>query len=170
MHIEEAFVFCPRCGQKLTAHFGGFPVCKHCGLHFYNNPRPTTTVIIFDANQHILLTKRGIEPFKGFWDLPGGFVVVNESITASAKREIREELSVEIDIDHIFGAIPDEYEYQGIIYPTLSTIMSAHIISGNLKAQDDVADFAFISPRDALKKDLAFMSIPTAIKMATGIE
>lgn len=170
MHIEEAFTFCPRCGQKLSSHLGGFPVCKYCGLHFYTNPRPTTTVILFDAHHNILLTKRGIEPSKGLWDLPGGFIVPHETVVESGKREVREELSVEIEIDHIFDAIPDEYEYQGVIYPTLSTIMSAHITSGSLKAKDDVVDFVFLSPSDALKRELAFSSIPAAIKMVTGIK
>lgn len=170
MHIEEAFTFCPRCGNKLSPHFGGFPTCIHCGLHFYTNPKSCTTVVIFDRNGHILLTKRGIEPHKGKWDLPGGFSLVGESIIENAKREIREELSVEIEIDHIFDALPDDYEFQGVIYPTLSTILSAHIISGTLKAQDDVANFSFFSPEDALKQELSFQTVPEVIKMVTGLK
>lgn len=170
MHIEEAFIFCPRCGEKLSLHKGGFPACSHCGLHFYINPKPTTAVVIFDKAGNILLSKRGIEPFKGLWDLPGGFITTGETIVESAKREIREELKVDIDIDEIFDAVFDEYEYQGIIYPTLATVLSAHIVSGNLKASDDVVDFAFFSPEDAIQQELAFTTVDKAIKIATGLK
>lgn len=171
MHIEEAFTFCPRCGNKLTPHtVGGFPICSHCGLHFYTNPKPCTTVIIFDNNGSILLTKRGIEPHKGKWDLPGGFTVPNESIIDSAKREIREELNVEIEVDRILDSLPDEYEYQGIVYITLPTIMTAHIISGTLKAQDDVVGFSFFTPEEALKLDLSFRTVAEAIRMIIDLK
>jgi len=170
MHIEEAFTFCPRCGNKLTQHTGGFLTCLHCGLHLYNNPKPCTTIIIVDSNSHILLTKRGIEPHKGKWDLPGGFVEIGETIIECAKREIREELNVEIEVDRILDSLPDEYEYQGIVYLTLPTIMTAHIVSGTLKAQDDVVDFSFFTPGEALTQDLSFHTVDKAIRMVAGLE
>lgn len=170
MRIEEAFTFCPRCGNPLTPHKGGFPTCSHCGLHFYINPKPCTTVIVFDNNASILLTKRGIEPHKGKWDLPGGFTVPNESIIESAKREIREELNVEIEVDRILDSLPDEYEYQGILYPTLPTIMTAHIVSGTLRVQDDVVDFSFFTPREALELDLSFRTVAEAIRMTIDLK
>ncbi|KXK11806.1 MAG: Bifunctional NMN adenylyltransferase/Nudix hydrolase [Microgenomates bacterium OLB23] len=170
MHIEDAFIYCPRCGEKLSQHRGGFPHCSYCGLHCYINPKPTTAVVIFNKSGDILLTKRGIEPFKGYWDLPGGFITVGETIIESAKREIKEELQVDINIDNIFDAVVDEYEYQGVIYPTLATVITAHIVSGTLKASDDVVDFAFFSPKEALQQQLAFSTVDKAITMATGLK
>jgi ADP-ribose pyrophosphatase YjhB (NUDIX family) len=167
MQIEEAFTYCPRCSQKFTPHKGGFPTCSQCGLHFYINPKPCTSVLIFNEHSELLLVRRAIDPHKGLWDLPGGFIEIRESIIESGKREILEELSVEIEIDHIFDALPDIYEYQGIIYPTISTIMSAHIVSGILAPKDDVSEFEFTTIENALKKDFAFASIPTAIRIST---
>lgn len=168
MHAEDVFQNCPRCANKFKLHKGGFLYCLECGLHYYNNPKPTTAVIIFDDNNHILLTKRGIDPYKGYWDLPGGFVEAHETLEESAKREMREELSIEIEVDRILGGIPDEYEYQNIIYPTLAFVVTAHIVSGTLKAHDDVEDFVFVNPKEALHMQLAFSTIPDAIRLATG--
>ena len=64
--------------------------------HIYPFPRPAVTVdiIIFrmsESKPEILLIRRGNEPFKGKWALPGGFVDENEALEAAAARELQEE-------------------------------------------------------------------------------
>ncbi len=66
----------------------------------YKYPRPAVTadnvVFGYDGKQlHILLIKRGIQPFKGLWALPGGFWKPNETIEECAKRELEEETGVQ---------------------------------------------------------------------------
>lgn len=65
-------------------------------MEYKNFPKPsvTTDIIVFTIrNQElqVLLIKRGIEPFKDKWALPGGFVHANESLEQTAKRELEEE-------------------------------------------------------------------------------
>ncbi len=60
----------------------------------YPHPAVTTDIVIFtvrDAKLNLLLIKRGMDPFKGSWALPGGFVRMEESLDECAKRELEEE-------------------------------------------------------------------------------
>src|SRR3954471_24755099 len=68
----------------------------------YEYARPALTVdcVVFglgDADElQVLLIRRDLEPFKGKWALPGGFVRMEESLDDAARRELREEAGVEV--------------------------------------------------------------------------
>lgn len=66
----------------------------------YEYPRPAVTVdcVIFgldESDLKVMLIQRGLEPYKGEWALPGGFVQMDESIEAAARRELQEETGIE---------------------------------------------------------------------------
>jgi 8-oxo-dGTP diphosphatase len=64
----------------------------------YEHPAVTVDVLIFtvaDDDLQIALIKRGIEPFKEMWAIPGGFVRLRESLEEAARRELFEEAGVE---------------------------------------------------------------------------
>ena len=73
------------------------------GKYCYKYPRPavTTDCVIFgfDGNElNLLLIARGIEPFKGQWAFPGGFVRMQETTETCARRELAEETG----LDHVY--------------------------------------------------------------------
>lgn len=78
----------------------------------YRYPRPalTSDIVLFgyDGWQlHILLIERGLEPFKGLWALPGGFMRIDETIEECARRELREETAVSGAYLRQFGVFSD---------------------------------------------------------------
>lgn len=79
----------------------------------YEFPRAALTVdcVVFgfdEGSLKILLIRRGIEPFKGSWALPGGFVRTDETLDEAARRELREEAGLEkiyLEQLYTFGGI-----------------------------------------------------------------
>lgn len=70
------------------------------GTYCYKYPRPsvTTDCVIFGYDGHdlkILLVERGIEPFKGMWAFPGGYLQMDETALECAKRELKEETGLD---------------------------------------------------------------------------
>jgi len=69
-------------------------------LKNYEQPSVTVDIIIFsikDSALKVLLIKRGLEPFKDKWAIPGGFVRINENLEQAAVRELEEETSIKAD-------------------------------------------------------------------------
>jgi len=81
--------------------------------HTYQYPRAALTVdcVVFgmdEADLKILLIQRGLEPFKGKWALPGGFVRVDETLEEAARRELEEETGLKkVFLEQLatFGAV-----------------------------------------------------------------
>ena len=87
------FEFCSNCGKKnkfskidgKKRHY-----CPECLTVHYENPKPTVTLVC-PRKKEILLVKRAVNPGKGLWGLPGGFIEKGESPEAAGKRELKEE-------------------------------------------------------------------------------
>ena len=76
--------------------------CPDCGFIDYQNPRIVTgAVCIWDDK--ILLCRRAIDPRKGFWTIPAGYMETGESVEDGARRETMEEAGATIDIDALLG-------------------------------------------------------------------
>lgn len=68
--------------------------------HTYEHPRPALTVdaVVFgvdDRSLQVLLVERDLEPFRGRWALPGGFVRMDEPLDAAVRRELAEETGLD---------------------------------------------------------------------------
>jgi ADP-ribose pyrophosphatase YjhB (NUDIX family) len=113
---------------------------------YYKNPTPTVDAIVQKDSQ-ILLVKRKKEPFKGHLVLPGGFVNEGERVEDAAKREIKEETSLDIELIDILGVYSEpKRDPRGHI---MSTVFIGKISKSSDKvdamAQDDAAAIEWLN-------------------------
>jgi 8-oxo-dGTP diphosphatase len=123
----------------------------------HRNPTPTVDTIIQKDSQ-ILLVKRKNEPYKGYFALPGGFVNEGERVEDAAKREVKEETSLDIELLDILGVYSDpNRDPRGHI---MSTVFIGKIFHNKDKfealAQDDAAAVDWINLEEVDNTNLAF--------------
>ena len=76
--------------------------CTECGFIAYENPKIVTGSVVVDRGR-VLLCRRAIEPRKGFWTLPAGYLELGETIEEGARREALEEACAEIALDGVLA-------------------------------------------------------------------
>lgn len=158
------FKFCPNCKNKLKKISNRLIDCPSCGFHFYFNPAVSNAVILENNQKKILLVKRKFPPKKGFWDLPGGFIEFKETIENSIKREIKEELNINLSQLKYFASYIDRYFYKGFNYHTLCFVFVGKIKNQIPYPGDDAAELRFFKKEEIPFKKLAFTGIKNALK------
>jgi ADP-ribose pyrophosphatase YjhB (NUDIX family) len=146
---------CPRCGAGVEPS-GGSVECSACGFRVYASSNPTASGVCLDGEGRILLSKRGIEPFEGMWDFPGGFLEEEEHPLDCLRRELREEAGVEIEPIDFVGVWTDKYGGDGSASTTLNLYWTARIIDGDPEPNDDVAELRWFAPHEISEDELAF--------------
>lgn len=162
MKPQDAYKYCQLCAGTLTPE-NDYLVCTKCSYKHHFNPAPCNAVIIENDNNEILLVKRRVDPKKGYWDLPGGFISLGENLEESCKREIKEELGVEITVGNIIGTYADLYLYQNVEISTLGIVVSAKVISGTFSPADDITEYKFFPKEHVLEQNLAFKSVEQSL-------
>jgi len=112
--------------------------------------RAASAVITDDTNR-VLLVKRGREPAKGLWSLPGGSVEEGETLSQAAVREIREETGLHIVTGQEVWRVCVELS-EGHYYDV--SALSATVTGGELSAGDDAADARWWDKRELSGLDL----------------
>ena len=167
MKLQDAYQHCLLCGSDLIKTESHLE-CSSCGLPNYLNPAPCNTCIIENDKGEILLVRRGIEPFKGMWDLPGGFIQPGETFEESVKRELQEELSVKVELIKIIDGYNDIYIYeskeQKIVSPTICFVVAVKVVSGTLTPGDDITECKFFPKNTVLKQKVAFKNVELGIR------
>ena len=164
MNLARIYKFCTRCSHPLKKKNSTEFICTKCGLHIFLNPASTNGLILENDKGQILLVKRKFEPRKGWWDTPGGFIGLKETVEESLKREIREELNIEIKDFFYFGNYWSYYPYQGIDYQTLYFVYRGKYKGEKIKTGDDVTDYKFFDKKNIPFDKISFNDVKSAIK------
>ena len=113
-----------------------------------------------DDDGRLLLSRRGVEPFKGKWDFPGGFLDEDEHPLDCIRRELREEAGVEVEPLEFLGVWVDRYGGDGSAQTTLNFYWTARIVEGDPEPADDVAELRWFAPDEIPVDELAFHTFP----------
>ncbi len=146
--IESEVKYCPRCGTELIlVHRAGRerPVCPACDWICFPDPKVAAAVLV-EQGEKVLLVRRVMQPYQGFWTLPAGFVDAGEDPARAAERECLEETGLQVRVTEIFDIISGQEHSSGA---HIVIVYRADVISGKLEAGDD-ADGVGYFDRDNL--------------------
>jgi ADP-ribose pyrophosphatase YjhB (NUDIX family) len=161
MGALDGWKFCPICSEAI-AKSEGRVTCGACGFVGYANPVPAAEAVCFDPDGRVLLGRRAIDPGRGLWDLPGGFLNESEQPLAALRREVREETGLELDRPEFLGFWLEPYD--GRVVLCLTWTAGA---SGDGDAADDLSELHWFDPGDLPgAEELAFTHYPAALSAA----
>lgn len=131
-------------------------VCEDCGFVAYENPK----IIVGSVakwQDRILLCRRAIDPRKGFWTLPAGYLELHETAADGAKREAWEEARAELEIDQLLAvySIPRISQVQ-LIY-------RARLVSPDLAAGEETEELDLFTWERIPWDEIAFPSVHWAL-------
>lgn len=103
----------------------------------------------------VLLVKRGKEPLRGRWSVPGGSVELGESLAEAVVREVREETGISVRPREVM-AVFDRVERDGpaVRYHFVIVEFLCELLGGTLAAGSDAEQAAFVAPGDLPAYDL----------------
>ncbi len=161
------FKFCPSCA---STHFS-FPhnrrfLCEDCGFTYYHNIA-AAVALVFTFEDKVLFTVRNVDPDKGKWDLPGGFIDPNETAEEAACREIREELGLNLqasDLKYVTTS-PNNYLYKNVPYRTMDIFYECQLTSDIIKveAEDEIQELIWVKRSEIDLDKIGFVSIRNVI-------
>jgi ADP-ribose pyrophosphatase YjhB (NUDIX family) len=160
--IADSLKFCSRCGSALV--FGAIPgedrdrlACQACGHIVYVNPRLVVTTFPITEAGEIVLIRRGIEPGKGLWAQPGGFLEVDETVHEAAIRETHEETGLLIEPGAIIGL------YTRLEASVVTIAYEARIVGGTAAPTPEASEIVAYAPEDIPWSAIAFRTTMYAL-------
>ncbi len=170
MGVLEGWLWCPRCRGALTEGTGCME-CEACGFVGWANSAPCACALVEDDNGRLLLVRRAHEPFRGYWDIPGGFLEEGEPPLDGLRRELLEETGLEVEPGDYVGAWIDRYGDAPGAQFTLNLYWRARVLGGDERPADDVSELQWFA-REELppREDIAFTNVPLVLDawLATG--
>jgi ADP-ribose pyrophosphatase YjhB (NUDIX family) len=153
--IGRTLNFCSNCGASLQ--FGSVAgedrdrlSCPECGHIAYVNPRLVVTALPITESGELVLLRRGIEPGRGWWAQPGGFLEIDETVHQAAVRETREETGLLIEPGEIIGL------YTRLEAAVVTIAFEARVVGGTASPTLEALEIATFAPEHIPWPELAF--------------
>jgi ADP-ribose pyrophosphatase YjhB (NUDIX family) len=127
-------------------------VCERCGFVDYQNPKVVVGSAVLHGSK-ILMCKRAIEPRKGYWTLPAGYLELYETTEEGARREAMEEACAKIEIDRVLAVFSLAHISQ------IQVLYRAKLIDPNVAAGPESEEVALFEWDEIPWKEIAFPSV-----------
>ena len=137
--------YCPNCGSSIELReIERRPraYCPNCDTVHYEQLKVGAGAII-ERKGHLLLIQRTIDPFQGCWNLPAGYVEVDESPIEAVRREVWEETGLEVevmDLDNVYF-FSDDPRGNG-----LHIVYNCRIVGGRLEEREEGVNPTYFHP------------------------
>jgi ADP-ribose pyrophosphatase YjhB (NUDIX family) len=132
-------------------------ICADCGFVLYDNPKIVVGSVA-RWGERILMCRRSINPRRGYWTLPAGYLELNESTSAGAEREAWEEAQAKIAIEGLLAI----YDIPRISQVQL--IYRARLISDRVAAGPESLEVALFGWDEIPWEEIAFPSVRWALQ------
>ena len=131
--------------------------CADCGFVAYENPKIVTgSVVAIDGR--VMLCRRAIEPRRGFWTIPAGYMELGETVEEAAIREAREEACAEIAIEGVLAI------YSIARIGQVQVLFRAHLARPGFAAGPESLDVRLFDWDEIPWDELAFPSVHWVLK------
>lgn len=165
-HNQTNLKFCPKCGaDAFRAKVEQRYVCGACGFEYYLNVCGTVVGVIRHCDGRLLFTVRGKDPGAGTLDFPGGFIDFYETAEDALRREIREELNLEIAAERFLCSQPNQYLYRGVLYHTIDFFFLCRALDWDaMKFEDVIRDARLLRLDEVDVREIGFESIRRGVE------
>lgn len=162
---RPTYIYCPYCATKLELqerYRQLRPVCPQCGFVHFLDPKVAVIGLVTHGAE-VLLIQRGIEPGKGLWALPGGYMDAGEMPEAALQRELLEEVGLQVEIQRLLTIFPMITRAT----PSHGIVLAYHALpvpgaAMTLTCDDDACAAGWFAP-EQLPAALAFESTHTLL-------
>ena len=157
---------CRECGSKVAYRIPddgdvkSRAICTVCGTVHYENPLTVVGTVPFwgHSGDTVLLCKRNIEPRKGFWTLPAGFMELGETTSEGAARETVEEAGAKFEMGPLFSIVNVRRVGQVHIF------YRAKLLSLDFAPGHETMETALFAEKDIPWSDLAFKTVKVTLE------
>lgn len=158
--------FCSSCGQPVHVRIPPDDnrerhICTQCGMVHYENPKMVVgSVPLWDeeGESKVLLCRRAIEPRRGFWTLPAGFMENNETTAEAAERETLEEAGARIELHELYTLMNVPHVHQ------VHMFYRARLLDLDFSAGTESLEVKLFSENEIPWDDIAFPTVSHTLR------